>query len=239
MHNVAFASTNYGPLWRPAVESWLRVVAVTSRTMSVQLLGKLGGCGITDRMYTHSAENKLVEDFMNTPGATHLFMTESDMILPDDAILKLLELDKPVSSGIYFLRNGNGQPCLYQKLLTSRSNPYCHSPVTSFPTDAPFRVDCPGLGCVLFKREVFEKLEFPFFDLKEAMYGSDMYFFSKVKWAGIEVWADPRVMCDQIDYKIATFQDYQRRLKDDPKFAGSGAVLGSSARDYCPAEAVE
>ena len=29
--NVMFSSSNYGPMWMPAVTSWLRVMAVTSR----------------------------------------------------------------------------------------------------------------------------------------------------------------------------------------------------------------
>ena len=154
------------------------------------------------------------------------------MILPPDTLQKLVEMDKPIASGIYFLRNGRGQPCLYQKILTSRENPYVHSPVTSFPTTEPFRVDCPGLGCVLFKREVFmnKKLEAPYFDLSANKYGSDMYFFSKVKWAGIEVWAHPGVMCDQIDYKVETFEDYRKRLQEEPAYAASGVVLGTSER---------
>ncbi len=226
--NVSFASTNYGPLWRPVVDSWLRVVAHTSRHFAVSMSGKLGGIGITDRSYTHSAQNALVKDFLDIQDATHLFMTESDMILPDDCIVRLLDLDKDMASGLYFLRHGNGQPCLYKKTLVHRSNEYLHSPVSIFPTDRPFRIDCAGVGCVLIKRKVFEAVKFPWFDLKEANYGSDMYFYTKTKKAGMELWVDPRVSCCQIDYTIWNMADYQNRLQNDPEFAKNGFIIGSS-----------
>lgn len=231
--NIAFTSTGYGPLWAPVVASWLRTMAVTSRHCTVQQIGKVGSAGITDRQYTHQAENGLVLEFLTDPSLTHLFMTESDMILPPDAIIKLLEMDKPIASGIYFLRNGRGQPCLFQKVITSRENPWVFSPVSAFPTDRTFRVDHPGLGCVLFKREVFEhpKMKSPYFDLAAEKYGSDMFFYTKVKDAGLEVWANPEVMCDQIDYKIETFEDYRQRLKDEPRYAQSGVVLGATERE--------
>lgn len=231
--NIAFASTAYGPLWAPAVASWLRAVAVGSRHFTVNNIGKVGGAGITDRSYTHQAENGLVKDFLDNPDMTHLFFTEMDMILPPDILPKLVALQKPIASGIYFLRNGGGQPCLFQKVLTSRENPWVFSPVTAFPLLEPFRVDHTGLGCVLFERSVFEhpKMTFPWFDLAAEKYGSDMYFFTKVKDAGIEVWADPSVMCDQIDYKVESFNDYKKRLMDDPKYAQSGVILGTSERN--------
>jgi hypothetical protein len=228
--NIAFTSTGYGPLWAPAVASWLRCVAVGSRHFTVTQLGKIGGAGVTDRQYTHSAENQLVADFLAEESFTHLFMTEADMILPPDTLQKLIELEKPIASGIYFLRNGRGQPCLFQKVLTSRENPYVFSPVTAFPTTESFRVDHPGLGCVLFQREVFAQLKDPYFDLAAKMYGSDMYFFTKVKDADIEVWAHPGVMCGQIDYKEESFDDYKQRLVEDPKYAQSGVILGTSER---------
>lgn len=226
--NVTFASTAYGPLWAPAVDSWLRVVGVTSRALAVTLRGKVGGVGITDRNYTHVAQNTLVEEFLADPASTHLYFTEMDMILPDDAILKLLALDKDIASGLYFLRNGDGQPCLYQKAMISRDNPYPFSPVRLFPTDRPFKAGCPGLGCVLFKRRVFETLKFPWFDLKAGPkgYGSDIFFFTHVQEAGIEVWVDPSVRCGQIDYTVIGFEAYNEKLKKDPTWAAKGMILG-------------
>lgn len=226
--NIFFTTTGYGPMWAPAVASWLRVVGRTSREFTVTGAGKIGGVGVTDRHYTHVAQNTLVQEFLDEPDATHLFFTEMDMLLPDDAILKLLALDKDIASGLYFLRNGDGQPCLYQKTAVARDHPYPMSPVRCFPTERPFRVDCPGLGCVLFKRSVFETMRFPWFDLKagEKGYGSDLFFYTHVKDAKIECWCDPTVRCDQIDYCVVNFATYEAKIAKDPLFRGSAVVLG-------------
>lgn len=226
--NILFGSTGYGPLWKPACESWLRAINLTARELAASKQGKIGGIGVTDRTYTATAQNTLVEDFLADEEATHLFMTEMDMILPDDTILKLLALDKDIAAGLYFLRGGDGQPCLYQKVLTPRDHPYPMSPVRLFPTDRPFKADCPGLGCVLFKRSVFETLTFPWFEVKsgDRGHGSDLYFFTHVRDAGIEVWVSPNVRCGQIDYCTVSFADYEAKIAKDPKWRTTGVILG-------------
>jgi hypothetical protein len=240
--NVAFASTGYGPMWAPAVASWLRTVAFTARHFEVTQLGKIGGAGISDRMYTMTAENCLVKETLANPDFTHLFMTEMDMVLPHDAIVKLLALDKDMASGVYFLRShlqaARGQPCLYKKATAveagrqiKKESTYMHSPVSLFPTATPFRVDCAGLGCVLFKRSVFETLPYPWFDLKAGAedkigYGSDMYFYTHARAHGLELWVDPTVQCGQIDYYETDISDYQWQLENNPGFASRGFIIG-------------
>lgn len=246
MVNICFGATAYGPLWAPAVTTWLRVVGVTARQVQIQQVGRIPGAGVTDRTYTMTAENQLVEDFLNIPDATHLFMTEMDMLLPDDCILKLLALDKDMACGVYFLRSpeqpGRGQPCLYKrapgiewrKRLAARENgAYLHTPVSLFNTDKPFPIDCGGLGCVLIKREVFEALDQPWFDLKAKTvaehtgYGSDMYFFTHARAKGFQLWCDPTVRCGQIDYYVTDIDDYKWQLDNNPSFAGRGYIIGT------------
>lgn len=240
--NIAFTSTGYGPLWAPVVSSWLRVVGYTARQFGIQQVGKVGGAGITDRMYTMTAENCLIKETLANPDFTHIFMTEMDMILPHDCITKLLALDKDMASGVYFLRShlqaARGQPCLYKKAnaveaarAVKKESTYMHSPVSLFPKDTPFQVDCAGLGCVLFKREVFEKLPYPWFDLKAGAedkigYGSDMYFYTHARKAGLELWVDPTVQCKQIDYYETDIEDYQWQLDNNPGFASRGFIIG-------------
>ena len=242
--NILFAATNYGPLWAPAMESWLAAVGYANRHFPVEsaplipgLNPRRGGIvanAISDRMYTMSAENALVANALQAdPIISHIFLTECDMVLPHDVIPKLLEVEKPVVSGVYFLRNGNGQPCLYVKGFVNKEMPYSHQPVAIFPEDAPFALDpkghggCVGLGCVLIRREVFEAVPYPWFDLKEGNYGSDMYFWTKVRDAGIDVWVHPGVACGQIDYTMMTIEDYHRRIQEDPKYASSGFIIGT------------
>ena len=240
--NIAFTSTAYGPLWAPAVSSWLRVVAYTARYFQIEHVGKIGGAGVSDRMYTMTAQNSLVKEMLANPDFTHLFFTEMDMILPHDCIVKLLALDKDMASGVYFLRSamqiGRGQPCLYKKASaveatrqTKKDQTYMHAPLSLFPKDAPFRVDCAGLGCVLFKRQVFERLPYPWFDLKAGAedkigYGSDMYFYTHARKYGLELWVDPTVQCGQIDYYETDISDYQWQLENNPGFAGRGFIVG-------------
>lgn len=250
-NRIMFASTNYGPMWKPVVESWLAVVGYTARRFAVDFewprgAADLSGAAVTDRMYTHSAGNALVNAFLQAePKLTHIFMTECDMILPHDTIIKLLALDKPCASGIYFLRGGKGQPCLYTKAFFTKDNPYVHSPVSMFPFDIPFPLDkhghggCPGLGCVLIRREVFEAIPWPWFDLKEGKFGSDMFWWTLVRNAGIDVWIDPTVRAYQIDYSVEGFDTYEKRLKDDPDFTKSGVIIGDTGERKMPQIAKE
>ncbi len=244
--NIAFSSTNYGPLWSPVVSSWLRCVGYTSRYYATTCIGKLGAAGITDRMYTMSAENRIVREFLAAePAMTHLFMTEADMVLPHDCIVKLAELDKDIASGVYFLRSdvaeGRGQPCLYKKAAmiparvdkvnTQATSPYAHTPITLFPQNEPFRVDCSGLGCVLIKRQVFEKLPEPWFNMNEGTngkigFGSDIYFYKHAKDHGIELWVDPSVQPGQIDYYVTDIEDYKWQLDNNPGFGAKGFIVG-------------
>ena len=238
---IAWGMTGYGPLpYMPVYTAHMRAIAFASRAFSVDMdlvekiladsgeptmRAAIGGVGATDRLYTHSAENRLVEEVL-MGDCTHLFLTEMDMILPKHTLIALAELNKPVVSGVYFLRNGKGQPCLYKKVVSLTENPYAHSPVRLFPKTHPFQVDCPGLGCVLIHRSVFERLAYPWFDLAEGKFGSDMYFYTKVREAGIEVWAHPGVACNQIDYTVVGWHTYEERIKDDPEYAANGYIIG-------------
>jgi hypothetical protein len=231
--HICWAIPNYGPIWAPAYETHMRVIAKTSRHLTVSHLGGMSGLGITDRMPLDMAENALTEQFLALPDATHLFLTESDMLLPDDTLLRLLALDKPIASGLFFLRGGYGQPCLYKKLLGLPGNPYAKTPISLFPLTEPFKLNgCPGVGCVLIQRQVFERVGPPWFEIQAGHHGSDMFFYTKAMDAGYEVWVDPLVACEQIEYIIWGLHHYQERLRQDPMFAAQGGIIGSAEVAY-------
>jgi hypothetical protein len=207
----------------------MRAIAYASRTLTVTYQGKIAGVGVTDRMPLDMAENTLTEQFLSLPDATHLFLTELDMLLPDETIPQLLTLDKDVVSGLYFLRDGYGQPCLYRQMVGLPSNPFAKTPLTIFPQTEPFRLNgCAGVGCLLVKRAVFEKITPPWWSIQQGKHGSDMYFSTKVLEAGCEIWVDPRIRCGQVEYISWGFEHYRMRLQSDPDFAKSGGIIGSA-----------
>jgi len=224
--HVVWAIPNYGAIWAPAYQTHMAAIAKASRLMTVTHMGSVAGVGATDRMALDVAENVLCEQFLTIEKATHIFMTELDMLLPEDTIERLLAVDKDIVSGIYFLREGHGQPCLYKKMLGAPENPYAKTPLTIFPLTEPWQLNgCPGVGCVLIKREVFAKMEKPWWHIDPGHHGSDMYFYTRAVDAGCEVWVEPRVRCGQIEYVNWSFDHYWARLQHDPEFPKHGGII--------------
>ena len=240
---IAWGIPQYGPIFAQVYASHLATIAYASRMFHMERLGDIPMVGATDRMYLHSAANEIVRQALAEPSITHIFWTEADMILPVDTIPRLLAVGKPIVSGIYFLRGGSGQPCLYAPTpVEVKENPYLHTPISIYDERAPFPLHkkaggCPGMGCVLIETDVFRAIAEPWFDLKandvgkKNGYGQDLYFYTKVKWAGYQVWADPSVVCDQIDTHIVGYGDYRRRLAQDKGIGAGGfiAIDGSAA----------
>lgn len=229
---VAWVMPTYGPIWAPAYTSHMKAIAYASRYFTVSDLGSVCGIGATDRMTLDAAEVCLIHDVLEDASFTHVFWTESDMLLPTNCLPRLMDLDKEIASGLYILRaptpESAGQPCLFVKHVTPADNPYVHTPVTIFPTDAPFRLNgCPGFGCALMKTSIFANLPKPYFSIVNGKHGSDMYFYTNCLNAGIEVWVDPRVRCTQIDYFEVSFEDWLKRMREDKQWASGGYILNA------------
>lgn len=126
------------------------------------------------------SQNYLVEQALKTD-ATHLLFVEEDTVMPDNAISNMIFLDADVACVDYGVA---GYSCLTKDKDTGEIL-WC------------------GLGCTLIKREVFEKLEKPYFRSDKALlinnwpevqwidagkqaYGlQDIYFFMKAREKGI------------------------------------------------------
>lgn len=230
---IAWANVNYGPIWAPAYTSHMRALAYAGKRLDVEFHGEIAAVGATDRMYTHEAENQVVKDAL-LADCTHIFFTENDMVLPDETLLWLLEVEQPIVTGVYYLRQGYGQPCLYRRVSQYKGcGAYGQSPVRLYPQDAPFRLNgCVGVGCLLVRCDVFQRVAYPWFDLQaghgQQGYGSDMYFFKHVRDAGIEVWVQPKVQCGQIEYVTWTQQDYRAAIDADPQWLSQGVIVGGA-----------
>lgn len=233
---MAWAMPMYGPISPMVYQNHLAAAAFASRYFHLNKKGSMPIIGSTDKMSLSTASNKIIYDFLQSD-CTHLFWTECDMQFPFYTLPALLSHDQPIVSGLYFLRNGSGQPCLYMKGPRSVYHGI-HSllPIEVFPEDTTFRVHCCGFGCVLFKREVFEAIPAPWCEIKEVLpwekktgYGQDVYFYSKAADAGYDVLVDASIHCQQIEEGRINIHAYRQKMMtlETPK----GIVIANGSDD--------
>ncbi len=123
--------------------------------------------------------------------ATHVFFIDDDMLLPPTALLHLLKHDVPIVGGLYFGRMQPHLPIAYRHVEDNQ-----WIPITEFCAGLQ-EVDAIGAGCLLIKREVFEKMSRPWFEFSDRM-GEDMYFCEQAKQLGYTILLDADVECKHI-----------------------------------------
>lgn len=142
-----------------------------------------------------------------------LFFIDSDMVLPPDALLKLLAHDKPIVSGIAFKRYPPFDPCFYKKVeITDRGVRLEH--YRAWPKTL-IEVDAVGMACCLIRREVFETIREnnmpPFFPIPTT--GEDIAFCLRAKQCGFKIYADTTVSCGHITSAPITEEHYRGCLE--------------------------
>ena len=178
--------------------------------------GLLGGLIQVSATLIDAGRNLLVEQFLARPRATHLLILDSDIICAGNACRKLLSYDKDIISGLAFKRGTMQFPLIYSYQGGRRvSGKMCPAftpildpvyqylkkkrlPVTEITyatlegNDGLIKIDGAGAGFLLVKREVFEKIPYPWFSFERG--GEDLYFFDKVRRYGLEAWVDMGVL---------------------------------------------
>lgn len=108
------------------------------------------------------ARNMLVKEALKDPKVTHLMWIDSDITFeepPDanEAILRLMRCNAPISSGVYRARQQQGFN--YAMWL---KHPNGFVAIDKWSGNW-IKVDVVGMGCCLCKREVFERIPEPWF----------------------------------------------------------------------------
>jgi len=122
---------------------------------------------------------------------THLLWLDADNIIesPTDvnqALRILLTINIPVISGLYRAKKAKGNYPYAMWVKHSDGVPN-HMAALSSWTGNFIKVDAIGFGFVLVKREVFEKIPFPWFVWDKESPSEDFEFCAKIAEAGYEV----------------------------------------------------
>jgi len=172
--------------------------------------------GVTERTLIHSARNWLAEGFLETD-CEWGFWIDSDMILPSNTIPTMIKWAKTLNAefltGIYYKRLGDHAPLAMvrdsDKVYKSK---YEHSSMVPLgDSKQPFKIHATGFGCVLTHRDMFKKLQKPYFKYhydEGIECSEDFYFCVQAREAGIPLWAIPEIDCGHIgDAKVITKKD--------------------------------
>jgi hypothetical protein len=140
---------------------------------------------------------------------SHLFFLDSDTEPPLDAIERLLALNVPLATGCYPVWMQHG----LRWALANKDEDRRYRLLKWLPSlTEPFEVDAGGAGCLLIRRDVFDKVNWPWFKWVEFEDGSqeseDIHFFRKCNEAGLRVTVDPQVICNH--FKKLNITDLMR-----------------------------
>lgn len=116
---------------------------------------------------------------------THFLSLDSDIMLPRGVITKYLNWDKDLVTGAYVIAQEQGQrtTCVfarYKQLYTLEAVGLSQHPQQAWAS---------GLGCMLIKRKVLEKIAFRNLPTAAGTL-EDVLFCKDIRDAGFELWAD-------------------------------------------------
>lgn len=101
------------------------------------------------------ARNELVRT-MKRLDCTHLFFMDDDMLMPENAIHRLVRVNGDIVSGLCYLRTPPHFPSMFIDPDDGTGKIYF---IQDWPKNQTIQVDAVGSACVLIKRHVFEKIE--------------------------------------------------------------------------------
>ena len=155
-----------------------------------------------------SARNRIARKALDSD-VDYVLMVDSDVVLPQDALVNLLEGGKDAVLGYYAHR---GKDNRYSGRVCVCKTGYDHYPEESEYTASELRslskqgitkleIHGGGMGCALIRTDVFRRLRYPWYDWvnyaddHRGMLSEDLYFCEQCKNNQIRIYTDTRVGC--------------------------------------------
>lgn len=173
------------------------------------LLPQLNGnsvCILTGEKPIARARNTLVKKFLETD-ATHIWFIDDHTIPPKNALKEMLAFNRPIVTGITPMVVED-QALHYNVFLESKNEllPIPYNDPRVKPKALSFKADACGFSCILIKREVFEKMEYPYFCdvwFQTGEYCSeDVFWCNCAKSIGYEIRVAPNIRCLAARYVV-------------------------------------
>lgn len=131
----------------------------------------------------------------------YLFSVDSDIVLPQDCLVKMVGHDVDMVSGIYIQRKSDVEiPEIYKK---NDFGGISNVPFVYLYPEGLHEIDGCGFGCVLVKSDVIRKVGYPQFEYKSALshedtVSEDVDFCRKAQNVGAKIYVDSSIVCEHI-----------------------------------------
>ena len=158
-----------------------------------------------------TARNNIARRAMEAD-ADYVLMVDNDVVLPDNALIDMLDDPKDVCLGYYAHRSldnsYSGRSCVCR--WSDGKKRYFNYPLESEYTAIElknmrdhgiYKVDIHGggMGCALIRTDVFRRIQYPWFSWVNYKTGGqlseDLYFCEQCHQHGIDIFTDTRVEC--------------------------------------------
>ena len=141
----------------------------------------------------------LIADWVVKGPYDYLFAVDSDISFAPDTLVKLLNHDKDVVSGLYIQRI-QGQHTL-EIFESNDQGGYSHIPYEKIKDKGLVEVCAVGFGCALINKHVLAEIGYPQFVYKSALdhahtFSEDLYFARMCREKGFKIYADTSIVCD-------------------------------------------
>lgn len=178
-----------------------------------------------------SNRNIIIESALKAD-CTHIFFVDDDVLIPADALVKLLAHDKDIVSGLYLMRNFPHAPIAFNVALNDGK---CRYKFLNNNERGLVEVVNFGLGCCLIKTEVFKKVEAPWIrigQLNSQEWNDDIDFFNRCREAGFQLWLDLEVRAGHMA-TVTVWPEYNEEHKQwltvyDTQGRGHAAFLAAN-----------
>jgi len=174
--------------------------------------------------------NGIVKMFLENPDYTHLFMLDSDVVPGEGVLDYMLACDWPMAAGVVPI-------CCQNAIVTNIVIKVVDGKEARFMTgwskeQEPFIVEAAGTGCVLYRREVFETIPWPWYrwvEEAEGRVGEDIFFSRKAAGYGYTYKVHPQAVCDHYKkfpmLEIVRAFEGRKPLADDTGKVETGSTL--------------
>lgn len=143
----------------------------------------------------------------------YVFMVDNDVVIPKNALSYFLEEPKDVTLGFYAHRDSDniyrGRTCVCKLYDENGKLNYNYPLESEYKADElknlkeqgkfKVRIHGGGMGCAFIKTEVFNKIQYPWYDWTNyksgAMLSEDLYFCENCKKNSIPIYTDTRINC--------------------------------------------